>query len=85
MDSQIEALARVAAREAAQEVVQAHTPKKWLSPVEAATYLGVSAAHLERSRATREGPPWKAWGPRLIRYRVADLDAFMARLPGEGA
>lgn len=85
MDSNIAALARVAAQEAAREVLKAHTPKKWLTPEEAAEYLGVSPAHLERCRAERTGPSWRKWGPRLVRYSVADLDAFMAKLPSDEA
>lgn len=47
-----------------------------LTPEAAATRLAVSPATLERWRVRREGPPFVKLG-RLVRYRGADLDAYV--------
>jgi excisionase family DNA binding protein len=48
-----------------------------LNNVEAAEYLGLKAATLNKWRVHGEGPPFIKVG-RLIRYRKADLDAYLA-------
>lgn len=45
--------------------------------VEAAEYLGLKAATLNKWRVHGEGPPFLKVG-RLIRYRKSDLDAYLA-------
>ena len=44
---------------------------------EAATYLRLSKPTLERLRLTGEGPPYAKLG-KAVRYRRADLDAWLA-------
>ena len=54
---------------------------------EAGDYLGVTKRNMERMRYAGTGPIVTQIG-RLIRYRVADLDAFIEkcrRTDGEGA
>jgi excisionase family DNA binding protein len=48
-----------------------------LSTKEAARYLGVSAAFLERDRWAGARIPFVRVGTRVVRYRLADLDAFI--------
>ena len=43
----------------------------------AARYLGVSAPTLRFWRANGEGPTYFHAGPRLVRYRKVDLDAWV--------
>lgn len=45
---------------------------------EAAYYLGLKAATLNKWRCHGDGPPFIKVG-RLIRYRKSDLDAFLLR------
>jgi excisionase family DNA binding protein len=52
-----------------------------LSPIQAAKYLGISEAVLRLWRAEGQGPRYFRAGEKLIRYRRADLDAWIeARL-----
>jgi len=52
-----------------------------LSPVKAARYLGISEAALRLWRAEGKGPRYFKAGVKLVRYRKADLDAWVeARL-----
>jgi len=48
-----------------------------LTTTEAATYLGVSKAFLERDRWAGARIPFIKVGTRAVRYRLADLDAFL--------
>ena len=48
-----------------------------LSTKEAARYLGVSAAFLERDRWAGARIPFVRVGSRAVRYRITDLDAFV--------
>lgn len=52
-------------------------PKKYLSPEEAAAYLGLSIPLLAKWRGDGEGPDYSKIGSR-VSYAVADLDGFMA-------
>lgn len=55
-----------------------------VSVAEAARLVGISRAHLYSLIAKGEGPPAAMVGGRRL-YRVADLDAWLARLSaGEG-
>jgi len=47
-----------------------------LSNDEAADYLGLKSATLNKWRCHGEGPPFIKVG-RLVRYRLVDLDAFL--------
>jgi predicted DNA-binding transcriptional regulator AlpA len=52
-----------------------------LNERQGAKYLGVSAAALRLWRAQEKGPRYYKAGEKLIRYRKADLDAWIeARL-----
>jgi len=48
-----------------------------LTPREAAKYVGVSEAVLRLWRSRGEGPLYFRAGEKLIRYRRADLDAWI--------
>jgi len=54
-------------------------PHPLLTPSEAAALLKLSPKTLERYRRTGDGPPFVTVGPRLIRYRRADLQAHLDR------
>ncbi len=51
-------------------------PRERLNNREAANYLGLAAATLSKWRCHGDGPPFIKVG-RLVRYRRADLDAFL--------
>ncbi len=53
------------------------TPQQLLSPAQASEYLGLSVSKLAKMRMMREGPKWASLG-RSVRYRVEDLDAWVA-------
>ncbi len=53
------------------------TVPKWMSPKEAAGYLGCTTQHLQNLRARRIGPVFVRFG-RLIRYAQTDLDAYLS-------
>jgi excisionase family DNA binding protein len=48
-----------------------------MTTLEAAEYLGVSAATLKRWRGKKEGPEYMRLGERIIRYRSSDLDRWL--------
>lgn len=50
-----------------------------LTTKEAARYLGVSKAFLERDRWAGARIPFIKVGSRAVRYRQSDLDAFLDR------
>jgi excisionase family DNA binding protein len=52
-------------------------PSEWLTSAEAAAYLRVHPETLVKWRACNKGPPFHRIGPRSIRYRRADLDAYV--------
>ena len=55
------------------------TSRRWLSPQQAAAYLGCSKNFLDKDRITRlHGIPWSRLG-RHIKYDQFDLDAYMER------
>ena len=47
-----------------------------LTVEDAAARLKISKHTLNRWRGTGEGPPYVTSGPRLVRYEVAELDAW---------
>jgi len=49
----------------------------WLTPAQAAEYLGCAKVTLEQMRAKGIGPEAVRVGPRFIRYSVKALDEFM--------
>jgi predicted DNA-binding transcriptional regulator AlpA len=44
---------------------------------EAAEYVGLSASTLEKFRLTGDGPVYQKSGPKIVVYRVEDLDAWL--------
>ena len=65
-----------AAAEAAAEKAVARALREWFNTGDAAEYLGYSTEYLEIARCRGEGPVYSKPG-RSVRYRRADLDAFM--------
>ncbi|MFF7329747.1 helix-turn-helix domain-containing protein [Streptomyces sp. NPDC008150] len=53
-------------------------PRGWLWSEDAADYLGVHFTTLYRWRRDHIGPPHMRHGQRRYRYRIADLDAWLA-------
>ena len=52
------------------------TPE-WLTPDQAAVYCGLTARGLEDLRYRKAGPVASKVGGRIVRYRRADLDAWL--------
>lgn len=52
-----------------------------LKPSEAAAFLGVSTDMLQRWRISGGGPAFITWGRRTVRYRMADLKAWVKAQP----
>ena len=50
---------------------------EYLATPEAAVFLGVSEKILESRRIKETGPRYTKHGPRIVRYRVTDLHAWM--------
>lgn len=51
---------------------------EYLDPRAVAARYGISESTLERWRATGDGPPFVRIGPRCVRYRAADCEAWAA-------
>lgn len=49
-----------------------------LTPRQAADFLGVPESTLAQWRSQRRGPPYIKLESRLVRYRVAELEAYLA-------
>lgn len=73
----IKALIAEAVEQAIKSQSQQTKQPDWMSPAQAASYLGVTAQHLQNLRARRKGPTFVKFG-RLVRYARADLDAYLA-------
>jgi hypothetical protein len=54
-------------------------PKQLLTTKEAALYISLSAAFLERDRWAGATIPFIRIGNRAVRYRLSDLDAYIAQ------
>lgn len=67
---------RAAVREALADVRERPAPG-WLTPQQAAVYLGISVPKLEAWRLGGGGPPFTRLSRRLVRYSRAELDAWM--------
>jgi predicted DNA-binding transcriptional regulator AlpA len=52
-------------------------PDQLLNTREAADWLGVSTAWLEVGRSQKYGPPFRKLSPKLVRYCVRDLIAWL--------
>ena len=64
--------------------VTAEIPRAYVDTPGAALYTSIPRSTLETLRSERSGPRFIRVG-RSIRYRVADLDAWMAAQPTGGA
>lgn len=75
------ALAAQIAAEVARQLLENPAPlvSPWLNPQDAARYLGLDAGArgLESMRRMERGPKYSNPSHKLIRYAVADLDAYM--------
>lgn len=50
-----------------------------LTPAEAARWLRLSVGHLAKLRSTRsDGPPFIKVGKKIVLYRLADLENYVA-------
>lgn len=49
----------------------------WMSSEDAAEYIGSSVSALKRWRCEGRGPRFATVNRKLIRYHIADLDAFL--------
>lgn len=54
-------------------------PKAWLNSTEAAEYIGVHPSTLGHWRESRIGPAFQRYDSGPVRYRRADLDAYLSR------
>jgi predicted DNA-binding transcriptional regulator AlpA len=52
------------------------TPE-WLTPAQAGAYCGMTARSLEDLRYRKQGPAFSKVGERIVRYRRADIDAWL--------
>jgi excisionase family DNA binding protein len=59
--------------------------KSILTPKQAAEHLSIPAGTLAQWRSQGRGPKYHKLGGRLVRYRLEDLEAYLAeqRLPAE--
>jgi hypothetical protein len=51
--------------------------QKWMTPQETADHLRLSVRGLEDLRSRGEGPPYSRVNHRIVRYRIADVDAWL--------
>ncbi len=72
----------VAAKVAAELRADPPLLSPWLNPEQAAAYVGFEPRGLETMRRERRGPKFSRVNHRVIRYHVADLDAWL-RAHGE--
>ncbi|RFB06475.1 DNA-binding protein [Parvularcula marina] len=52
--------------------------QEYLTPKQAADYLGVAQQTMYNWRSRREGPPALRMGERYLRYKRSDLDQWVA-------
>jgi predicted DNA-binding transcriptional regulator AlpA len=45
---------------------------------QAAAYVGLSTSTLEKLRLTGNGPVYQKAGPKIVVYRIEDLDAWLS-------
>ena len=51
--------------------------QRWLTPKEAAKYLGCGVSTLAIYRSMGTGPSYTKWAATMVRYDVQDLNAWM--------
>ena len=54
-------------------------PVNMMTPRDAARYMGVDFNTVKRWRRTGEGPPFYRYSSRCVRYKRAELDAWIAQ------
>lgn len=69
-------------REIAKQVAQLlredpPVPRRWLTPREAAQYLSLKTATLEKQRRDGTGPKYARVNHQIVRYDIHELDRFM--------
>lgn len=55
--------------------------RHYLTSDEAADYFGISSATLRNWRTRGDGPPYIKINPRVIRYQLLELEAWMDTKP----
>ena len=61
------------------------TPTRvWMTPDEASAHLGITTKTLRARVAAGDVPAYR-FGPRLVRFDLADLDALGTRIPAARA
>jgi hypothetical protein len=92
MDPQWSTLADLVAARVAEQItsgtLKAVSP--WLTPADAAAYLGLRPVSLEQMRAKGTGPKFRKIRGRIVRYHVRELDDWLnsgaaEAEPAEGA
>lgn len=69
----------------APQAVATLEPGDLIDEREVAARLGVAVRTLRNWRALRKGPRYRKIGARLVRYHVADLEAFQHVMAGEAS
>lgn len=85
MDTQHEDFAKLVAAEISERMAadiragRWTPPAEWLTPEQAAAYLGgnLTPAGLETMRKEKRGPRYSRPSHKIVRYRRADLDAWL--------
>lgn len=62
-----------------------YSPNDLLTPKETSKYLKRSEKTLANDRCKGDGPPWVRVGKRAVRYRFADIEAFITECTAEVA
>ncbi len=68
----------IAANDAPSATARLGSNQNVLNTAEAAKYTGLSTATLEKLRCAGGGPRFISYSRRAVRYRLADLDEWMA-------
>lgn len=55
-----------------------HEPERLLTPIQAADFLSLSPRWLELKRYQGDGPPFVRVSSRCIRYRLSDIEEWVA-------
>lgn len=60
-------------------VIDFAPPSPVLNTADAAQYVGLAKSTLEKLRVYGDGPIFAKYSTRVVRYRVEDLDAWIAK------
>lgn len=72
----LNALVAEAVEQTLERLKHAPADRVWLSPSEAALYLGCTTQHLQNLRARRKGPPFVKFGRKIL-YSRNVLDSYL--------